>query len=776
MYQFTNYNRIKKLICLIMAVVCVCTVCSGYVTRVYADETTEAISEPDTTTAESESETETETETESETETETETETEKPTIEESFEQSIAAFPESYRPMLRELHKAHPNWTFVAFNTNLDWTNDVLKNEMKLSRNLMPNKTMGINGKWFRTPTSWKDFEMTGAFNWTGNDWVELCGGGWVQASTGAVAYVMDPRNWLTEENIFQFEMLSFNETYQTYDVLKKMMDNSFMDCDYAVVGGTNNKTYAAVLMEAGQKYGVSPIHLCARLLQEKGRGTYNSSTGRYVLTDKLASGQKGSDGVTYYNFFNIGASGSTAEAVLKNGVAEAQKAGWNTQYKAIMGGASKVSTDYIKIGQDTIYFQKFSVVNPSYYYWKQYMQNLLAPINEGYNVRNAYANNGILDSNFVFRIPIYNNMPEKACPMPNGDGNPNYKLKDISITGTTNEGKSSKLNLTPTFNMDTNTYSIIVPYKMTKVNISATAIASTTSTISGTGQYNLKVGKNSYKIICVSEYGTSKTYTVNITRSEGSTYLTTLSTSIGGFKESFDKTKYEYTMTVDNKVETLDIYYGAESSIAYIEYVNGETVKPCTGGAISGIQLKEGINTITINVYTSATDKSAKRTYKVKITKYTQTIVDFKLLQSNPGTKYINGFGVGDTVDTAKSRMAVTNGSVLIKDSKGNVKSNDAVIGTGDVLCVLDGNGFEYARYTIIIYGDVNGDGKIDLFDFAYVKKMILENKGLTGVYLTAGDTYQQSEGINLFDFAVIKKYILEKTPIPQVRESEATS
>ena len=765
MYKYTKYYRVKSLICLIMILVMGFTAFGGFAVNVYADETEAAGTSEAVTTTQSET-------TQSETTQPETTQPETTTQNNSFEQSIAAFPESYKPMLRALHQAHPNWTFVAFNTGLDWTNDVLKNEMKLARNLMPNNIMGINGKWFKTPTAWKDFEMSGAFNWTSNDWVELCGGGWVQASTGAVAYVMDPRNWLTEENIFQFEMLSFNETYQTYEVLKKMMDNSFMDCDYAVVGGSNNKTYATVLMEAGQEYGVSPIHLCARLLQEKGRGTYNSSTGKYALTDKLASGQKGSDGVTYYNFFNIGASGSTAEAVLKNGVAEAQKAGWNTQYKAIMGGASKVSTDYIKIGQDTIYFQKFSVVNSSYYYWKQYMQNLLAPINEGYNVRNAYANNGILDSNFVFRIPIYKNMPATACPMPNGDGNPNYKLSGISITGTTIEGKTSKLGLTPTFYMDTNTYSIIVPYDMIKVNISAKAIASTTSKISGTGAFDLKVGKNSFKIVCTSEYGTSKTYTVNVTRSEGSTYLTTLSTSIGGFKESFDKLKYEYTMTVDNKVETLDLYYGAESSIAYTEYVYGGAATQCTGGTISGIKLSEGLNTISINVYPSSTDKSVKKTYTVKIIKYTQTTINLKELQLNADSTLLNGFTVGDTVETASARLEVFNGSVVIKDAKGNVKTGDSVVGTGDVVCVIDGNGFEYSKYTIIIYGDVNGDGKIDLFDFAYVKKVILENSGLTGVYLIAGDAYQQSEGINLFDFAVIKKYILEKTPIPQIREA----
>ncbi len=696
----------------------------------------------------------------------------------AFEQSISEFPESYKVLLRQLHEAHPSWKFVAFNTGLDW-DVVIENQMKLSRNVVPNGTMGINGKWFKTPTSWKSTVLAGAYNWSANQWVELVGGNWVQASEEAVEYVMDPRNWLTEENIFSFEQLGYNENYHTYELLKSMMENTFMDCDYAIVGGSGGKNYGQVLMEAGQSVGVSPIHLCARLLQEKGKGVYDEATGKYVLKDTLATGQVGTDGVTYYNFFNIQANGSTEEQVLANGLKEAQTRGWDSQYKSILGGAELVSNNYIKIGQDTLYFQKFSVVNPAYYYWKQYMQNLLAPINEGYNTRLTYVNNEILDAPFVFRIPIYNNMPETACPEPtpkDSTANPNYKLKGITVNGTTIEGQSTTHSLTPSFSMDTDSYSIIVPYDVQKITVGATAIASTTSTIKGTGEYNLTVGKNVINVVCTSEYGTSKTYTVNVTRSEGSTYLTALSTSSGNFKEAFDKLKYDYTMTVDNTVETLDVFYATESTIAAVEYRNGETVIPCVDGKITAIPLVEGLNTICIDIYPSETDRTMKKTYTIKVVKYTETTLNHKDLQLNTETSVLNGFTLGETVESALTKVEVFNGTAQIRDSKGNVKANDSVIATGDVLWVVDNNGYDFKSYTILLYGDVNGDGKIDLFDFAYVKKVILEGTGLTGVYLEAGDAYEASEGINLFDFAVIKKYILEKTEIPQLRESEVTN
>lgn len=79
-----------------------------------------------------------------------------------------------------------------------------------------------------------------------------------------------------------------------------------------------------------------------------------------------------------------------------------------------MGGAVKVYTGYIGIGQDTIYFEMFSVVNHKYYYWKQYAQNLTATLTEGSKIYETYKNAGLLNSSFVFRIPVYKNMPSSC--------------------------------------------------------------------------------------------------------------------------------------------------------------------------------------------------------------------------------------------------------------------------------------------------------------------------------------------------------------------------
>lgn len=666
------------------------------------------------------------------------------------------------PYVKELKKIHPNWTFTYYDTGLDW-NTVIKEESYLSRNLVPESPSkmtlkGVDTEWYYTPTSWKSTDISGAYDWDNNCWVGFSGGGYVQASDAIIRYMIDPRNWITEANVFSFEQLSYNSSVQTKEVLVSMMKNSYMDCDYARVGGTNNLTYADVLMEMAELYNVSPVYLCSKLIYEKGRGKYNSKTGKYEMDDTLGNGVKGTDGIIYYNMFNIQASGQTQNDVIKNGLNEAKSNKWTSQYLAIKGGAQKISSKYIPYGQTTLYFQKFAVSVPEgYRYWKQYQQAIYAAVNEGYNNMEAYKKMGKLNSSFSFVIPVYYNMPEKACsrPMPNGTQNPNYKLKNLTVSKIYESGKAEQVSLTPTFNKDNGEYSIVVPYAVNKIKIEASAIAKTSS-ISGTGTHSLKVGNNEFNIVCKSEYGTTKTYKVRVTRKEGSTYLTSLSPGKSGFNETFNMNTYKYTMRVANDVTSLALNYKTESSIATVEMRTGSTTTVLSNGTTGNINLPEGTTKVYIDVYPSASDRSERKTYEVDITRLTKVSVDFKNLKLKDS--YIHNFAVGDTVNTALQRLKVTGGTAQITDSSGNVKSVDKIIGTGDMLRIHDSNGTLYMSKNIVIYGDVNGDGKIDMFDAAYLKKHVWKKPFLTGIMLEAANVYDKSDGIDIMDMAVIKK------------------
>lgn len=297
---------------------------------------------------------------------------------------IEQFPESYRPALLALKEKHPNWTFVVMNTKLDWRKTIdaeLQDARSLIEKVFPDWTK--NGKFDNN---------------------------WCYASRAAVEMYMDPRNGLTEDGIFQFEQLTYNETYHTEEAVRSFLKTTFMTDEGGKLAPGTDKTYARLFWEVGSEKGreVSPFHLAARVYQEQGNGTSPLISGTYP-------GYEG-----YYNYFNIGASGNTNELVYGNGLTYAKNHGWDNAEKSIRGGADVISANYIKMGQDTLYLQKFNVNPNSGYpvYSHQYMQNILAPTSEGKKIKKLYETAGALDNSFVFKVPVFESMPAQPCGEP----------------------------------------------------------------------------------------------------------------------------------------------------------------------------------------------------------------------------------------------------------------------------------------------------------------------------------------------------------------------
>ena len=100
------------------------------------------------------------------------------------------------------------------------------------------------------------------------------------------------RNSLTEEGIFQHELLSYNASYHEESVpaIQSFLDNTFMN---GKVPGFV-ESYAYLFWACGKDLNISPFHLASRVLQEQGRN------GTSALISGTYSGYEG-----YYNFLNI---------------------------------------------------------------------------------------------------------------------------------------------------------------------------------------------------------------------------------------------------------------------------------------------------------------------------------------------------------------------------------------------------------------------------------------------------------------------------------------
>ena len=567
------------------------------------------------------------------------------TIDDNYVNSLKkqGYPDDYAERIAMLHAMHPNWKFVISKTGdqpngLDFYYAVDQERSKgLSNNL-------INGN----DTSLRSTEA-GAYN--ENGWITYSGG-WYVASRQTLAFFMDPRNFLDETYVFMFEDLAYDKTTHTPEAVSNITSGTFMDNSFECNINSSNcsvgkHTYNSAFVDAGSNKGVSPISLAARVLQEQGVNGSSLSKGE---------GYKGQY-VGYYNLFNIYANGDSESDVVLNGLSYAKKMNWNNPYARILAGADLLGNKYIKVGQNTLYYEKYNTVGSYDLYTHQYMQNVKAPYTESYSTYEGYRR--IYDSNskdwtnsvYTFVIPVYSNMPA-------------YTSLSETLS---NDASLKSLNVT------------------------------------------------------------------NCTMNPG-----------------FDPNAVTYDCYIKNEINSVTVTAQATNKYA----------------KVSGIGTVNTTNDTTTSVVVTAAD-TTKRTYTIKIHKLpkeetTNTTVSdvLKTLKLNKKDNYLTNFTVGqDISNTINSfKNSYPTGSITTSHNTGLVK-------TGDTISITINN--TTTNYTALVYGDINGDGKIDLSDFSYIKLHVLNKTNLTGLKFKAADVNKDGK-LNLSDFSYIKLHVLGKNKINQ--------
>lgn len=409
------------------------------------------------------------------------------------QQLIAAgFPESYVNALSALHSKFPNWQFAPQQTGMDW-NAAIAAQKAVGKNNVENSSI----------SSWKSIEP-GAYDLGSGRYIGQDGDRWVAASEDIIKYYMDPRNFLDEKYIFLFLQQSFNEGSQTADGVNRLGTGTFLANAFSENG--QNYSYADVLMDAGRQSGVSPYALASAILTEQGNNGSDLISGTYPGYENL------------YNYLNIGAYNDGVRNAVERGLWYARgfdngdtsyNRPWNSRARAIVGGAQFYGSQYVAKGQDTTYLKKFNVQgsNPHNH---QYMTSVYGAANESSKMANAYMQ--VKDTALSFKIPVYNNMPGAVCAKPSGDGNPVNYLSNLTVNG---------YSLSPSFNVYTTNYSLVVDAPVSAVNISATTYDASAKILSGVGAVALNEGMNDVKITVQAQNGTTRTYTIQIAKSGG---------------------------------------------------------------------------------------------------------------------------------------------------------------------------------------------------------------------------------------------------------------
>ncbi len=550
---------------------------------------------------------------------------------------IENFPVSYQGYLYELKQNHPNWNFNALYTGLNW-NDAISNENVFTKNLVP---ISYSDNWKNTNPAYYNVQVDS---------------NWVDASRQAILYTMDPRNFLNNVRIFQFEDNSYNEAINRKDLIEKILyGTEFYNKQVDFLDSLGNRiytdsTYSDLIANASKLSNVSSFNLASRIKQEVGP----------FLSHKSISGDvEGYEGL--YNFYNIGATSSqNAMETIKRGLQYARDGKgaseniktlylipWNTKEKAISGGAIFLGRTYINAGQNSIYLQKFNVAddNVNKLYFHQYMTNVLAPYSESLSIYKGYSNTNLLESNLSFIIPVFDNMPEINTESPN---------------------------------INTQDY----------IQDNSNVIAKVTTTL------NIRSGPS--------------TNYESLTKVNSSSKITRISKCIGS-GELWDR------VILDNGI----VGYAFQN---YLEEVpqnelNENELKFDTSLRVSNFEIS---NLPSIN-----------------------------------------------TVSKIKEKVNTTH-KIEFQDQNGNILGENDLVGTGSRLKILDDNVTTLTTYKFILYGDVNGDGKISSVDLLVLQRHILEIKLLQDVYYKAGNINKNGKKPSSYDSLLIQRHILGYKAIEQ--------
>lgn len=717
---------------------------------------------------------------------------------------IEKFPNSYKPYLEVLKSKHPEWNFTALYTELDW-NYVIDNENIFGKNLVPKS---YTDEWKNT--------KPGEYN------VEV-DSGWVDSSRKAVEYAMDPRNFLNEVRIFQFEGLSYVENTNQLNTIEKILyGTEFYNNTVSYINTqgqtiTMKEKYADLILRAAQTSKVSSYHLASRIKQEVGPFLSHSSiSGKVPGYEAL------------YNFYNIGATSSSEPmgAIINglkyardgNGANDATKTKyqipWNTKERAITGGGIFIGSSYINIGQDTIYLQKFHVVDNrgGELFWHQYMTNVLAPYSEANIIYKGYINSNLIDTDMTFVIPIYNNMPELPCKRPSildsdyvQDNTKVYA--DVTNTLNIRSGPATTYEtITTVTNKDIMTriekgiqngelwdrvvlengivgyafqnYLKEVPeVQINKINLS---IDNTTINKNETAKLQIEIlpqeakeqkitfSSSNPNIISVDENGnvfaiTSGTATITAKALNGVSSSITL--NVYSKVEDIKLDTDNLILQEGENYNLIAIIYPEDANNKKINYKteNKEIATINQDGKITAI--KEGTTKI---IVTSDENNQIKKQIEIKvIKKLTEDELKFDESLKIEGN-IISGFNYKDmSVDNIK-KYITTKYEIQIENYKGEKIEKNLLVGTGSKIKILNENQETIAEYIIVLYGDINGDGKINSVDLLVLQRHILEIEKIDDIFQRAGNINKNGKKPTSVDLLLIQRHILELQIIKQ--------
>ncbi len=191
------------------------------------------------------------------------------------------------------------------------------------------------------------------------------------------------------------------------------------------------------------------------------------------------------------------------------------------------------------------------------------------------------------------------------------------------------------------------------------------------------------------------------------------------------------------------------------------------TVKNNIGTLVNGtdytLTYKNNINVGTASItITFKGNYTGSRTVSFTIKEAVPVTITSSSYTVNQSSTNISKISAGTTAGTLINGLNEKK-YVVIKNGSKTVASTETLT-TGMTANIMNGSTV-VKTYYIIVTGDTNGDGKINITDMIAIKANILKKSTLSGVYAKAGDVNGDGK-INITDFIKIKATLLKKDSI----------
>lgn len=302
-------------------------------------------------------------------------------------------------------------------------------------------------------------------------------------------------------------------------------------------------------------------------------------------------------------------------------------------------------------------------------------------------------------------------------------------------------------NLDQPFDNAINTYTMSVPDSTANIGFTVKT-NSPNAIVSGANLQQLSYGKNTIQLIITAEDGTLRTITVEVTRQRD---IEKIEVSDSAIALNLNETKViTTTITPSDASDQRLVWTSIDPSIATVDQ-DGTITAVGIGGTIVEVA--------------SAANPNIKAQIIVEVrllalSSDTLDIVRISETETRAISDYVMGSEPQTTIDDYLKAYNNDRGLLHVFDQAGNEIVDLSQLVATKMSIKLIYNNVVYDELIIVVKGDLNGDGIVDLIDDSLLFNKVLYDEELEDIILVAADINEDNK-VDLLDSSSLYNYVL---------------